>query len=249
MLRSILLSKNDRVARILTLLLKDFEIQLEVCADLDEAKGKLFEGKCDGIFADCELAESLELLRCVRKSKHNKRSIAFAIIGSETPMGVAFQAGAHFVIHKPITVETSKRTLRAAHGLMMREKRLQYRNLVTLSATAKTYGHPPVGVTLLDICRDGALIESHEVRLQKGQLINLRFPLPGTKLEVAVECTVRWADLTGHAGLHFEVIPEQTERVLAQWVKEMSVDGEKVESIEAPAVLTGIERFHSAELS
>ena len=117
-LRSILLSKNDRVARLLTLLLKDFDIQVEVCKDLREAQEKLWESKCDGIFADCEMKEAVELLRSVRTSKHNKRSIAFAIIGPEMSMSAAFQAGAHFVIHKPITVETSKRTLRAAQALV-----------------------------------------------------------------------------------------------------------------------------------
>ena len=247
-LRSLLFSRNERVAKILSLLLKDLSIEVVLCQDLEEAQQKLWEKKFDGIFADCELEEAPELLRSFRRSKHNKRSIAFAIVERETRLGVPFRSGAHFVIHKPLSVESSKRTLRAAHGLMMREKRNYYRHDISTSAMLRTFGKHPMHVLLLDLCKSGALIES-KLLVKKGQVVNLRFSLPETRQEISVEGLVRWADATGRAGIEFQVVPESSRRALAEWTKRFSVEDERGDWMEAEkGITTYIEKVRTVDL-
>jgi hypothetical protein len=169
------------------------------------------------------MPEAGDLLRSVRRSKHNRRSISFAIVEPETRLGIPFGCGAHFVIHKPLSVEGSKRTLRAAHGLMMREKRNHFRADVSTGATLRTYGKPATRVLLLDLCRTGALIDSR-LLLKKGQTVHLRFTVPETSIEIGVDAVVRWADITGRAGLFFQTLNEGSRLALGAWMRKVAVE-------------------------
>lgn len=247
-LRSLLLSKDDRVARILSLLLNELAIKVDVCRELDEAQEKLSDRKFDGVFADFEHGDALELLRRVKKSKHNKRSIAFAIVERESGLGPAFQAGAHFVIHKPISVEVSKRTLRAAHGLLMREKRSHFRNDISSLGAMATDGQPLSPVLLLDLHRSGALIESRVV-LKVDQMLQLRFAVPETTAEVEVEATVRWTDIGGRAGVQFQKVSPHSQRAFEDWAKRVSVEFELDETLRVrPGNICEFERVRSIDL-
>src|SRR4051794_18548588 len=114
-LRCLVFSEDDRAVRLLRLSLTDLDIEVEHCTDLSQAQQLLLQQKFDGVIADCELKSGPELLRSVRRSKHNRRSIIFALTGAEIKMGRAFDMGAHFVIYKPLSSERAKRTLNAAH--------------------------------------------------------------------------------------------------------------------------------------
>ena len=223
-LRSLLLCKDERAVRILTSLLSEREIKVEVFGDLGMAQERLWTRKFDGVFADCELQDAPELLRSVRRSKHNKRSIAFAIIELETRLGIAFDSGAHFVLHKPLSVEKSKRTLRAAHGLMMREQRSCFRHDAAVPISLKTNGLVDLRASLVDLSQSGALIAAPLV-LREQQCVSLRFVLPDTRLEIGMDAVVMWADLGGRAGVSFKPAADHSLRALAEWVRLRSMEG------------------------
>lgn len=221
--RSLLLSDDAKLSKILTLLLSDFSIETEACTSLQEAREKLFDRKFDGIFADCDHPGAFELIESVRKSKHNKRSIAFAIADSDAGLTPAFQSGAQFVIHKPLSIERSKRTIRAAHGMLMREKRSRYRKNVSVRGRLSVNGRVEYRALLLDLSRTGALID-YEVPLLPGQIISLKFCLPETTDELKVTAVVRWSDVTGRAGVYFKEMSSENERAMMEWAKRFSVE-------------------------
>jgi CheY-like chemotaxis protein len=223
-------------------------IEVEACGDLYEAQERLSERKFDGIFADFEHADALQLLRNVKKSKHNKRSIAFAIVEPQAGLGEAFQAGAHFVIYKPVSVQGSKRTIRAAHGLLMREKRSHFRNDISVPGALLVPGQPLSPVLLLDLHRNGALIESR-IGLRIGQTFRLWFTVPETTSEVEVEATVRWRDIAGRTGVKFSNISRESHRSLDDWSRRVSVEFDLDEALGAnPGITTEFERIRSVHL-
>jgi CheY-like chemotaxis protein len=246
---SLLLSHDARVLKILSLLLSDLAIQVDVCTRLEEAQEKLSDRKFDGIFADCGHPGAFELIGSVKKSRHNKRSIAFAIVDRDAGLRSAFQSGAHFVIHKPLSVEGSKRTLRAAHGLLMREKRSHFRNDISVPGALSINAQVPNPVLLLDLHRTGALIES-PMALKTGQTVRLMFTVPESTEEVEAIAIVRWTDIAGRAGVHFQSVSKESERALLDWAKKSSVElNDFVETLGANPGITGaFERVRSVDL-
>jgi CheY-like chemotaxis protein len=248
-LRSLLLSHDARILKILSLLLSDLAIEVDVCTRLEEAQEKLSDRKFDGIFADCGHPGAVELIRTVKKSKHNKRSIVFAIADRDAGLRSAFQSGAHFVIHKPLSIEGSRRTLRAAHGLLMREKRSHFRNDISIPGALFINAQAPNSVLVLDLHRAGALIES-PMALKTGQMVRLTFTVPESTEEVKAVAIVRWTDIAGRAGVCFQTVSKESERALLDWATKSSVEFDDfVEALDPnPGITTMFERVRSVDL-
>ena len=180
-LTSLIFSRDERVVRILGLLLTELDINVEHVSDLVKAQERLWCQKYDGVFSEVDDEQGADLLRLVRKSKHNRRSIAFALSGATVRMTSAFELGAHFVLQKPLSLEKVKRTLKAAHGLMMREQRSHYRHPTATKVNLKTPTGRTVTATLKDLSQSGAMIDA-DVILRKTQALHLRFVLPETDI-------------------------------------------------------------------
>src|SRR5262245_45443733 len=176
-LKSLIFSNDERLVRILKIMLTELAIEAEHVTEFERAQNCLLQQKYDGVFSECETEEGANLLCAVRKSKHNTRSIVFALSESTIKMRFAFELGAHFVIHKPLVVEKVKRTLKAAHGLMMREQRAHFRHPTTTQVVVKTPDGPSFSASLRDLSQSGALVESRTT-LRRGQQLQLRFQLP-----------------------------------------------------------------------
>jgi len=223
-LRCLLYSNDDRAVRLLRLSLDDLSIEVEHTTDLARCKELLLQQKFDGIVADCELADGPELLRSVRYTKHNRRSIVFALTGAEITMRQAFDMGAHFIIYKPLVLERVKRTISAAHGLMMREKRQHFRHPAKATTSLRIGQRPATNITMLDLSQHGALLDIGTV-LKKNQQVQVRFTLPDTTYVVEADARVTWSDPSGRAGIHFEFVPEEAQAKLVDWVIERSSEG------------------------
>jgi ActR/RegA family two-component response regulator len=222
-LRCLVFSHDERAVRLLRLSLEDLAIDVEHCTELARANELLLREKFDGVVSDCELRDGPELLRSVRRSKHNRRSIIFAVTGTQITMGSAFAMGAHFVIYKPLVTERVKRTLSAAHGLMMREKRLHFRHPAKTPASLRIGQRPPINVSILDISQHGALVDIGTV-LKRNQPVQMKFTLPETSFVVETDARVTWSDRLGRSGVRFENLPEASQTRLTEWAIERSSD-------------------------
>ena len=221
-LRCLLFSDDERAVRLLRASLSDLSIEVEHCNTLDRAHELLLQQKFDGVVSDCDLNNGPDLLRSVRQSKHNRRSIIFALTNAEIKMSEAFEMGAHFVIYKPLTSERAKRTLNAAHGLMMREKRLHFRHPARVQASLRI-GQRTLAVELCDLSQHGALIKA-ETHLKKEQPVQLTFTLPETSFELEVGARVTRSDSRGKTGVRFESLSGDAQARLLQWAVQRSLD-------------------------
>jgi c-di-GMP-binding flagellar brake protein YcgR len=225
-LMALIFSHDERAVRMLRILLAELNVQVEYTAEFLRAQELLWCQKYDGVFAECDDEHGAALLRAVRKSKHNRRSIAFALSGTAVRMNSAFELGAHFVIQRPLAVEKVKRTLKAAHGLMMREQRSHYRHPTAVKVNLRTESGKTFSATLKDLSQSGALVDAEAV-LRKDQSIHLMFMLPDTSIVIESEGKVTWSDPTGRAGIRFEIMPDASRKELLQWVIARSVEGEQ----------------------
>jgi DNA-binding response OmpR family regulator len=222
LLRCLVFSDDERAVRLLRASLGDLSIEVEHTTKIQRAQELLLRQKFDGVVSDCDLSEGPDLLQLVRRSKHNRRSIIFALTNIEIKMSTAFEMGAHFVIYKPITSERVKRTLNAAHGLMMREKRQHFRHPASIPASLRI-GQRTLLVEVCDISQHGALIHAG-TPLKKEQPVQLTFTLPETSFELEVGARVTRSDAHGKTGVRFESVGEASQTRLLQWAVQHSLE-------------------------
>src|SRR5882724_5597079 len=97
--------------------------------------------KYNALFVDGDdLRDGYDLLSSLRNCPSNKTSIAFAITSGKTGAKTAYDAGATFVLGKPITSVGVSKAMRAASGLILRERHRYLRHPINVSMCMMFYG-------------------------------------------------------------------------------------------------------------
>ncbi len=218
-LQALILTQDEHALRVLTRLLEDLEIQVKHCAQVEAAGVLLARQKFDGILLDCDVEGTRELLPKVRSHPENNRSIIFAILSSAMTVGSAFQLGANFIFYKPVSMERTRRSLRAARGLMMRERRRHVRYALEAPVFLTMRAGKEIRAFLVDVSRGGIAIRIPEIP-EMQQDVHLRVALPGMATALEAEGLVAWADRYGRAGIHFASMAESTRQEFDRWLSE-----------------------------
>ena len=138
-LKSLLLSSDEKTVRVLRRVLSDLEIDVEHCSAVDDAIRRITRQRFEAIIVDgANVEKAGNVLRGAKASPVNSRALGIVLV--ENPVGLkgGFEMGAHFVLHKPLSVERAKASFRAVRALMKRERRLQLR--VAVQIPVECYG-------------------------------------------------------------------------------------------------------------
>lgn len=188
-------------------------IQNEPVAEFDRAVKRLYD-HFDAVLVDCVDPTALELVKAVRASHANARSIVFAISDFENSRCIGSLA--NFQIPKPVNWEVTKRTLRAARTLIHRERRLNER-IQTRSSALITVDSKEVAVRVMDLSLRGMLFQWNG-RLELNRRLMVRFNLPDTKIAVNCKGRVAWNDDKGQTGIEFLNVPNDVSAQMEQWL-------------------------------
>ncbi len=217
-LSSLLLCQDQHLRRVFNLVLKDLEVEVELCEDAYTAKQLLAQRRFDAVLVECDhRQENLDFLSSLKKSPYNKRAILLSIVKEPTQVRSLRDLGVHFVIEEPVSVARVTPTLRAARNLMNRERRRSFRKSVQMPVNFRRDGNTEFDGIILDLSRDGIAIKSHEL-FQKAHRTHLSFCLPGTDQTIEVEGEVVWKDEYGRAGIHFTGLRPESETKLEKWL-------------------------------
>ena len=160
-LTSLVVCADRKAVQVLTQILQELSIGVEHCEELSSAAARLAEQHFDAVVIDCkDQIPAVELITTVRTLPINKSTLIIGLVDGREQVRDIFGNGANFIVYKPVSVERASGSLRAARGLMAREKRTKLR--VALHAPASiTYGSAEnVAATLLDLSEDGLAIQS-----------------------------------------------------------------------------------------
>src|SRR4051812_26725464 len=219
-LSALICSQDARTLKVLQVLLAGMSIDTEVCDDRDSARRHLVRRNFDGIFVDGSVPSASDLLREIKDTPGGQRAVPFAILEGKTSVKEAFSLGAGFILYKPLSLEKTKTSLRAAHGLMMRERRRQFRHtLEDVTAKITFRGGSEKTVEILDLSEGGMALHLREYVERRGKL-RANFTLPGEKHAIEVEGEITWADDHGRLGVHFISMPDSSRAVLERWLAE-----------------------------
>ena len=218
-LHALVLTRDAESNRILRRVLDATNIEVEVCHNVEQARLALSRRKYDTLLVDCDdMPSGQAILGELRQGRSNKSCIAFAIVHGRTTVQQAFEMGANFVLDKPISLERATRSVRAAQGLIMRERRRYHRHLLRASGAILVDAGAELPISITNISHGGISIECNR-QLDEGGAARLKFLLPGVKRALEVKGEVIWSNPDGQAGIRFQVLTADVKKELDSWLE------------------------------
>lgn len=222
--RTLLVSNDAVTVKQLSDAMQQLALYPEVCPEVLIALRLLNSQKFEAVIVDLMLGESARtILEEVRISRSNRTAITFTISGSHTGSAGAFKAGSSFVLERPLSQESISRVLKAAYGLIVRERRRYFRCPVAVAADVRRPGLNEVRCQTLNISEGGMAIK-FPAPLKSGQLISAHFQLPGRPFQFALQASTSWSDEYGRVGLQFASAEGEWKSELQEWLSQRLED-------------------------
>ena len=103
-LNALLMCRDHESLRLLAAGMDQLEIEKEVCPSVTDAVELLTQRYYSALVVDFELPAAVQVARLARMAPPRRRPVLFAMIGERTDVALAFQAGANFVLYKPLAL-------------------------------------------------------------------------------------------------------------------------------------------------
>jgi CheY-like chemotaxis protein len=213
---ALLMCRDHQSLRMLAMALDELDIEQEICLSAPAAMEKLATSQFSAVVLDSDLPASAQVARMARLAPPQRRPVVFGMIGALTGIASAFQAGANFVLYKPLRHEQVMRSLRAGRGFMRPDRR----NAVRQKLEALVYlqfGIAALPAIVLDVTEKGLSLQAAEPLPSLAE-IPFRFVLPGTPHLVDGSGEMIWADENGRVGMLFTEITAASKRHLKEWL-------------------------------
>ncbi|HEX4604861.1 MAG TPA: PilZ domain-containing protein [Candidatus Angelobacter sp.] len=200
-------------------ILEEHGVNVKVAASVQAAEQLLKSNKFDlGVF-DNDVPGALNLVS-VRGASANPKMV-FALLHSACLNDVRGKR-VHFVVQKPFTADLFVRSLRAAYGTMVRERRVAFRHPVQIkpasSVLVQEQGNQNLKSSIiLDLSQNGLCIQTQEI-LPLGATLQIDFHLPEMSELIHISGTVQWTRASGRTGINFKHIPAPEQKHLTAWL-------------------------------
>lgn len=217
-LRAFLVSNDTTVVKHVSEALRDLAAFTEVCSDAQNASRLMAVRKFEGLVVDFAAGEgSQDILRQVRLSRSNRNTVAFAVTDGTKQSKIAFEAGANFVLERPLSAVSVGRTIKAAYALLIRERLRYFRFPISFPTAVRQENAKEICCDALNVSEGGIAINT-PVPLQPGSKVTARFTLPGQATAFAARCEVCWYDQKSRAGLQFLESSSEQRSELKEWL-------------------------------
>ena len=216
-LNALVMSRSQASIKMLISAFADLGIEYQVCSSASDTIETLAQSYHSALIVDFDLPYAVDIAKMARAAPEKRRPVLFGVIGAGTSIAGVFQAGANFVLYKPLDLPQVLHSFRAAQGFMREDRRRTSRQ----RSEALAYLQLPTGTIpalVLDVTQQGLSIQAAEP-MTPVRNVPLRFLLPGSTLVVHATCDFIWADEMGCAGLFFSHIPAACRRDLEAWLK------------------------------
>jgi CheY-like chemotaxis protein len=236
-LDSLLISRDADLLGVLRPALEKISVNVQVCAETQPGSEMLARRKFDAVIIDCDdLQNGVDLLRTLRQTQSNARSVAFAVVNGKTTTQDAFQSGANFVLQKPLTPLHAARCFNAALNFMVRERRRYFRHPVDMPLRIILPHSPELAATATNVSEGGMAVRVLS-KLPKDTQARFGFTLPAANISLELKGEVAWADGTGHVGIRFVEVPQSSQYQLDKWLTDRLQD-EMPDRLQGYAALT-----------
>jgi CheY-like chemotaxis protein len=196
--------------------LQQLSISSDVCQEVPAAIRLLKYRKFDAVIVDLQLGDqSGMILDEVRLSPSNRTAVTF-VISSNDGEATAFRKKSQFLLQRPLSRESIRRTLKPAFGLILRERRRYFRCPVSVPVSIRRRTMPLVRCDTVNIS-EGGMAVSTPVPLSPGENAQVQFTLPDHEAPFLAESRICWLK-TGHLGVRFVSLSQRHKSELQGWL-------------------------------
>jgi hypothetical protein len=213
---ALVLCKDPPTRRLILESLQPLAILPELCDDGVVAASLLDKQKFEAVIVDLLLGDEAVLtLRQLRLSRANRTAVTFAITtaaGTQT----SGRPDSTFVLQRPVSAAAINQTLRAAFGMVVRERRRYFRCPVEIPAFLRARQPEDLLCHTVNISEGGIAIYVPAPLDSDSALV--RFSLPGRASQLYAETKVVWRGPDGLVGLQFESLAAPQKSELQEWL-------------------------------
>ena len=216
-LNALLMCREVEALRMLVAALDELDIVEEACVTAPEAMELLAQGFYSTLIVDFDLPSAATVAHMARLAPAKRRPVVIALISPQTDIASAYQAGANFVVYKPLVYEQMMRSLRAGRVFMQPDRRRSSREKIESMVYLRFGDVCPLPALVQEVSEDGLLVQAAEPL--PAMQVPIRFILPGTVHLIEGAGDVVWADETGRAGILFRELHADSRRQLREWMR------------------------------
>jgi CheY-like chemotaxis protein len=169
-------------------------VGLEVRADAESAVELAGRRHIDGFVIDCDDVHGAgDALATIRNGRSNKLSVVFAVLNGKTSVSAAVEAGANYIVGKPVPEPLLRSQLEIALPAMERDHRRYFRHRVNLPITLSGATESVVG-KIMNVSEGGLALTQFGPAAIEGT-VAIQFDMPGTTARVfRAKAEVVWKD-------------------------------------------------------
>jgi PilZ domain len=221
-LRCLLLTRDAALLEIVRANFAVAHVELEMRTDSGTAMELSSRRHLDGFVIDCDdVSGGKQALLHARNSRSNKLSVIFAVVNGTTTVSAAIEAGANFVLGKPVECETLRKFLNIALSRMEREHRRYFRYKVDLPAEFSSDTGDIFAGKIMNVSEGGLAITCFGPALVAG-VVRVRFTMPSVHSHpFQAKAEVAWNDSFA-AGLRFLHIGPESREHFKAWLDSLA---------------------------
>ncbi len=215
--RALVFCKDAPTRRLILESLQPLAIVPEICEDGFVAASLMEKQKFEAVIVDLAAGdEAVLVLRQLRFSRANRTAVTFAITsGSEAP--ASGRPDSTFVLQRPLSAASINQTLRAAFGMVVRERRRYFRCPVAIPALVRARQPEDLLCQTVNISEGGIAINA-PATLDPDSPAQVRFSLPERNTQLFAETKVVWRGQNGLVGLEFQSLAAPLKSELQEWL-------------------------------
>ena len=201
-LHCLLLTSDATLLKVMGGSFKAMNVELELRTDAASAIELSARRHLDSIVIDCDVSGATDVLAKIRNSRSNKLSVVFVVVNGVTTVSTVVEAGADFVLGKPVQDKLLRGFLDIALPRMEREHRRYFRHKVDLPIELSC----PTGNTfngkIVNVSAGGLALVHFGLGGVEG-VVSVRFGLPSSEPQIfQAKAAVVWNDASA-IGLRF----------------------------------------------
>src|SRR6202167_2098310 len=177
-LRALVVCPDQDSAKLLSVVLSELGMTVDHTPSISRGFELIESQRFDAIVFDYRADQSSEeFLARLRQSAKNRSCLLIAVVDGGFNARPVFGLGANFVLYRPLSSERTRLSLRAACGLMRRERRRASRTPVNSQANVAYPGAPELSAVLTDLSEGGTSIQT-DIRIPSTCKVYFEFALP-----------------------------------------------------------------------
>lgn len=209
----VLVSDDAAVLDTINPILQNFSISTNVCPNPAKIGNWLGEGSADLFVFDVEAVSAPELLQQVHNFQPNHKPTVLAV--SATDMALS---GVHVILRKPVTPDSSLRSIKVAYSKMMQDFRKHTRFALMTPVVAMDESNRTVALTVTNIGAGGVGLTTKD-NISIGSILSFQLRLPGMETELCIRARVLWTRHRSIFGCEFVRLSSFDTQLLHAWLE------------------------------